>query len=88
MTQEVEVHKRVCEKHREFSEEDVLCAWNNRVVCQMRMGPWPPQYVAVGFDGKGRVLQMVAMYDPEQDSVLIFHAMSLTTNVRKELGLD
>jgi hypothetical protein len=52
------------------------------------MGPWPPQYVAVGFDGKGRVLQMVAMYDPEQDSVLIFHAMSLTTNVRKELGLD
>jgi hypothetical protein len=31
---------------------------------------------------------MVASYDPSQDLVLIFHAMFVTANVRKELGLD
>jgi hypothetical protein len=88
VAQEVEVHALVCEKHKELSEEDVLCAWSSRLICQMRTGPWPPQYVAVGFDGKGHALQMVATYDPEQDFVLIFHAMALTGSVRKELGLD
>jgi hypothetical protein len=88
LAQEVEVHERVFRRHKDLFEEDVLGAWNSRVKCQMRTGPWPPQYVAVGFDGKGRALQMVASYDPLRDAVLIFHAMPLKGRVRKELGLD
>jgi hypothetical protein len=84
----VEIHERVCRKHGELSKDEVLKAWDGRIKCQMRTGPWPPQYVAVGFDGKGRALQMVAVYDPAQDFVLIFHAMPLTGSVKQELGLD
>jgi hypothetical protein len=88
VAQEVRVHERVCKKRKDLTKADVLCAWNNRVKCQMRTGPWPPQYVVVGFDNKGRALQMIALYDPMADSVLIFHTMPLRGNVKKELGLD
>jgi hypothetical protein len=54
----------------------------------MGVDPWPPQYVAAGFDRKGRMLQMVATYDPKADKTLIFHAMPITGNVKRELGLD
>jgi hypothetical protein len=87
MEQSVSVHRRISESHPDISEVDVLTAWRGRVACQMRTGPWPPQYVAVGFDGKGRTLQMVATYDPMADETLIFHAMSVTDKVRKELNL-
>lgn len=88
MEPRIEVHERINAKHPDISEADVRAAWKSRVKCQMRVGPWPPQYVAVGFDGKGRILQMVATYSPTADEVLVFHAMTVTGNVKKELSLD
>lgn len=86
--QQVEVADRVTERHPQLSEEDVLAAWRSRVKCQVRIGPWPPQYVAVGFDSKSRPVEMVAVYDPSQDKVLIFHANTpATKKVKKELGI-
>jgi hypothetical protein len=87
MNQKVSVHERVNKRHPEIDDDDVLAAWRGRIKCQMRIGPWPPQYAAAGFDKKGRALQMVAVYDPTADMTLIFHAMPLTDNVKKELGL-
>ena len=88
MDQTVMVHRRVSERRPEFSDADVLTAWENRIRCQIRIGPWPPQYLAIGFDGKGRSLQMVATYDPMADEVLIFHAMRATKAVKSELNLE
>ena len=88
MKQTILIHERINKKHPEVSAEDVLVAWKNRIRCQRRTGPWPPQYVAVGFDDKGRALQMVSIYDPIADEVLIFHAMLVTKSVKKELGFD
>jgi hypothetical protein len=82
----IAIHSRISDNHPEISREDVLVAWNARIKCQMRVGPWPPQYLAIGFDGKGRALQMVAVHDPMRDETLIFHAMKATVNVKKELG--
>ena len=87
--QKVVVHERVSVRHPELEEGDVLAAWRCRIRCQMRIGPWPPQYVAVGFDGIGRSIEMVAVYDPLADETLIFHANTpVTGNVRKELSID
>ncbi len=81
------VHKRVTARHPKLSEADVRAAWRNRIRCQVRTGPWPPQYVAVGFDGKGRAVEMVAVYDPSADEVLIFHANTpVSESVRREMS--
>lgn len=87
MEQRVRVHERVGIRHPNVTESDVLTAWHNRIKCQVRIGPWPPQYAAIGFDGTGRALQMVAVYNLLQDEVLIFHAMPASENMKRELGL-
>lgn len=86
--QKVEVAERVFLRHPQLTEDDVLAAWRSRLKCQVRLGPWPPQYIAIGFDGNGRAVEMVAVYDPGQDKVLIFHANTpATKKVKKELGI-
>lgn len=88
MEQNVEVADRVPQRHPELSKEDVIAAWNSRLKCQVRLGPWPPQYAAIGFDGHGRSVEMVAVYDPNQDSVLVFHARTpATKKFKRELGI-
>lgn len=87
MSQKVSIHERVLRRHPQLTEESILQAWQNRLKCQVRIGPWPPQYVAIGFDGAGRQVEMVAVYDPVDDEVLIFHANSpVSAGIRRELG--
>lgn len=87
-TQSVQVHKRVAQRHPNISAQDVLAAWSNRVVCQIRLGPWPPQYVAVGLDKNGRLIEMVAVCNEASDEVLIFHANTpISESVARELNL-
>jgi len=88
MDQTITFHERIHKKHPDISVDDVQDAWKSRVKCQLRRGEWPPQYVALGFDRKGRALQMVAVYEPLTDGVLVFHAMRVTGNVKKELGYE
>lgn len=86
--QSVHVHDRVIERHPELSKADVETAWANRLRCQKRVGPWPPQYVAIGFDGNGRLVEMVAVYAPATDETLIFHAKTpATKRMMCELGI-
>ena len=84
----VHVHDRVIKRHPELAKADVEAAWANRLRCQKRVGPWPSQYVAIGFDGNGRSVEMVAVYDPAADEVLIFHAKTpATKKMMRELGI-
>ena len=83
------VHDRVIERHPELSKADVVAAWMSRLRCQKRIGPWPPQYVAIGFDRNGRSIEMVAVYDPAADETLIFHAkVPATKKIMHELGFE
>lgn len=86
--QRVVVHHRIRERHPDVTEDDVRTAWNSQIKRRKREELHPPQYAAVGFDAKGRLLQMVAVYDPLNDVVLIFHAMRATWNMLNELGLS
>lgn len=46
----------------------------------------PVQWVGVGMDRKGRLLEFIAVED-EPDGWLVFHAMVATRKVLKEVGL-
>lgn len=69
------IHPRVKEHHPELSDEDVLSAWNNTLAYLPRLGSDAVRYIAVGFDGNGRLIKIVAQRSFNGDWV-IFHAMT------------
>lgn len=79
----VVIHPRVMERHPELTEEDVREAWLGYVRMTRREGD---QVIALGFDGKGRAIELVAK---ELDGdYLIYHAMTPpTVNALRELGI-
>ena len=87
MKQTVVVHPRVCERHPELSVEDVLAAWNNCLRSSRRSNGAIEDYVAVGIDGKGRAIEMIAV--PQKNNTWkIYHAMAPPTlRVLQDLGL-
>lgn len=82
---EVIVHPRVMERHPEIAEEDVKMAWCNYIRMMRRSGD-DDHAVAVGFDGKGRALEMVAK--ESGGDYLVYHAFTPpTASVLKDLSL-
>ncbi len=81
----VEVHPRVLERHPQLTEEDVRRAWDTAFVEAARVGsPNWPEYLRVGFDDKGREVEMVAA--PYKGGWIIYHANTpLSKRTRDEL---
>lgn len=87
MRVEIRVHPRISKRHPEISEEDVKDAFINTLASIPRMGTgFPSQWLGVGLDGKGRLLQYVAISE-SLNSWLVFHAMAATSQVLKQVGL-
>ena len=87
LTGEVVVHPRVCERHPELTEEDVRDAWTNYVRMSRREGD-DDYFVAVGFDMRGRVIEMVAV-EMQGGGWYVYHAFTpATKGVLRELGLS
>lgn len=83
---EVFVHPRVMERHPDLTEEDVKTAWDNFVAMGFRVAEGAGQVLAIGFDGTGRDIEMVAVAN--EGGYLIYHALSpATTKAMQELGL-
>ena len=86
MTQRVEVHHRISDRHPDVLPEDVEAAWKNAVSARVReFGP-PDVVTAAGPDTKGRMLELVGI-EMDDGSVLIYHAMRLTRKMAAEPGL-
>ena len=81
------VHERVTARHPELTEEDVRSAWEGALTSTPRIHKNPSEYVALGFDGNGRLLELVAARLDGGDW-LIFHAMTPPSDKTfKELGI-
>lgn len=82
------VSDRVPLRHPEISKEDAAEAWQNCSCSRPRLHKNPDEYIAVGYDGRGRLIELVALRDSEGDW-LIYHALTPPgNNARRELGLD
>jgi hypothetical protein len=82
----VRIHPRVSKRHPEVSGSDVLTAWSNLICRTRRTDAYDDNFIAVGFDPAGRLLEMVAIQTNE-DEWLVFHAMPATNKALAELGL-
>ncbi|RFA11812.1 hypothetical protein B7R22_17735 [Subtercola boreus] len=81
----VQVHPRVTGRHPEVTADDVVQAFENTLRSRAR-DTHPVQWVGVGTDASGRLLEYVAVED-EPDGWLVFHAMPATTRTLIEVGL-
>lgn len=81
----VRVHPRVTQRHPEILIEDVVEAFEGTLRSRAR-DTHPVQWVGVGTDASGRLLEYIAVED-EPDGWLVFHAMPATTKVMIEIGL-
>jgi hypothetical protein len=82
----VRVHPRVQERHPDVTNEDVVTAWNNFICRTRRIDTYDDNFIAVGFDSTGRLLEMVGVQLPN-DGWFIFHAMKATPKALAELDL-
>ena len=81
------IHERVTARHPELTEEDVKSAWEGSLASTPRIHKNPNEYVALGFDGNGRLLELVGTRLDGGDW-LIFHAMTPPSDKTfKELGI-
>ena len=71
----VMVHKRVHERHPELTEEDVLTAYRNSLRYAQRSDKDDSEYAGIGTDGRGRLVEYVAVVMPEGE-LLIYHAQT------------
>ena len=80
------VHDRICQRHPNLSKQDVAFAWSNAIASRPRLDKDPREYLALGFDANGRLLEMVGIQDDEGDW-LVYHALAPATKKAKhELG--
>jgi len=86
---EIEVNERVAQRHAGISPDDIRIAWMNAIKIIERSGGGLPDavLVAVGFDGRGRLLEMIGVVLPE-DKIHVFHALTPPTKkVLLEMGI-
>jgi hypothetical protein len=76
----------VYERHPEVSKHDVLTAWKNCLRSKKRSGGAFDEYVAVGVDLTGRLLEMIVAHGSD-GTWLVFHAMKATKKTFDELGM-
>ena len=86
MPRHILVHERVHERHPGVTEEDVRGAWAHALSARTRSYGPPDVIAAAGLDTKGRMIEMLGI-EMADGSVLVYHAMRLTTKMARALGL-
>ena len=66
------VSSGINERHPNIDDEDVVHAFKSMLRHKQREGD---EYIATGADSKGRILEMVYIYNFEHDFFLIYHAL-------------
>lgn len=86
---EVYADGRVETRHPEqhITKRDAVEAWYNSIRSVPRLGKNPNEYLAIGIDGKGRLIELVAVRNSDGD-FLIYHAFTPPQeNAKRELGI-
>ena len=83
---QIVVHPRISERHPEVSETDVMAAMRSMIRYKQRSsGEW----IAVGTDSRSRLVELVYVYDGDDDCFFVFHGMTPPSGkTLRELGLE
>lgn len=85
--EKVIVHPRVMERHPELDEQDVLDAWDACIRAVPRLETDAVEYIALGVDGRGRLIEMVVR-ETVTGTWVIYHAFTPpTAKALRELGM-
>lgn len=77
---------RVPERHPDVSKQDAEDAWNNCLISTPAFDVNPDRYLAIGVDGKGRLIELVAIR--KKNVWLIIHGQTPPKeSIRRKLGL-
>ena len=83
----VTVHPRIHRRHPEISDQDVQDAWKGCIRSIPRLGEDIGEFVMLGCDTKGRLIEMVAKR-LDTDDWLVYHALTPPTKKTLiELGI-
>lgn len=83
---QIGVHPRISQRHPEVTDEDV-CAAMRSMICykQRSSGEW----IAVGTDSRNRLVELVYIYNDEEDFFFVYHGMTPpSSKMLRELGLE
>ncbi len=79
---------RVPERHPDVSKEDAAEAWAHCIACAPAIDVDPDRYIAIGIDGKGRQIELVAVRK-DGGLWLIIHAQHPPKHdIRSRLGFE
>ena len=83
---QIGVHPSNSERHPEVGEADVVAAMRSMIRYKQRgSGEW----VAVGTDSRSRLVELVYIYDAEDDYFFVYHGMTPPSGkTLRELGLE
>ena len=82
---QIGVHPRISRRHPEVSEADVMAAMRSMIRYKQReSGEW----IAVGTDSRSRLVELVYIYDADDD-FFVYHGMPPPSGkTLRELGLE
>lgn len=83
---QIGVHSRISERHPEVSDADVMAAMRSMIRYKQReSGEW----IAVGTDSRSRLVELVYIYDADDDYFFVYHGMTPPSGkTLRELGLE
>lgn len=83
---QIGVHPRISERHPEVSDADVMAAMRSMIRYKQRdSGEW----IAVGTDSRSRLVELVYIYDTDDDYFFVYHGMTPPSGkTLRELGLE
>ena len=83
---QIGVHPRISERHPEVSDADVMAAMRSMIRYKQReSGEW----IAVGTDSRSRLVELVYIYDADDDYFFVHHGMTPPNGkTLRELGLE
>ena len=83
---QIGVHPRISRRHPEVAEADVMIAMRSMIRYKQRdSGEW----IAVGTDSHNRLVELVYIYDDDEDYFFVYHGMTPPSGkTLRELGLE
>ena len=83
---DIDALERVHERHPDVTKDDAIHAWRFCLKSMQRLGKEPEEWVGIGMDAAGRLLEIVAIRN-EAGEWLIKHAQTPPQEkIKRELG--